>query len=307
MGSIIESASFRKLVEGHIKNVKQQTYKDIPSYRDRLFKVMSSDSAYEDFYDIGTVPDIPVFSGRIDYLPVYPGFYTKIEPKEFAGGIMFQRKILDDEQYGVLSNRASWLMRAARRTEIKAEMKFLVYAFSNAFEYMTSEEGVALCSTSHLTKSGASTSSGFNNLSTAALSKTSVAAARLKMRLFRDDLGERIDVGDDLMLIVPDNLQETAWEIIKTPKSLDTAEGNMNFHFNRYDLQVLPRLDDYSTSNWYLAWKSQMKQDSIWIDRIKPEPKNTWDFETYTLKLAMYFRIAYGHRGWRFLLGSQVS
>jgi phage major head subunit gpT-like protein len=307
MASIIESASFRKLVEGHIKNVKQQTYKDIPSYKDRLFKVMSSDSAYEDFFSIGTVPDIPAFTGRINYLPVFSGYYTKIEPKEFSGGLLFQRKLLDDEQYGVLSNRAAWLMRAARRTEIKAEMHSLVYAFSAAFEYMTSEEGVALCSTGHLTKSGASTSVGFNNLSTAALSKTAVAAARLKMRLFRDDLGERIDVGDDLMLIVPDNLHETAYEIVKTPKSLDTAEGNVNFQYQRYDLLVLPRLDDYSTSNWYLTWKSQMKEDHLWVDRIKPEPKNTWDFETYTLKLAMYFRFAYGFKDWRFILGSQVS
>jgi phage major head subunit gpT-like protein len=307
MPSIINDASFRKLVEGHIKHVEKQSYKDIPSYKDRLFKVGTSDSAYEDFFDIGSVPDIPAFNGRINYLPVYPGYYTKIEHKEFAGGLLFQRKILDDEKYGVLSDRASWLMEASRRTQIKAEMKFLVYAFSSAFEYQTSEEGVALCSTGHLTKSGVSTTTGFNNLSTAALSKTSVAAARLKMRLFRDDIGERIDVGDDLMLIVPDNLAEVGYEITKTPKSLDTAEGNVNFHYQRYDLQVLPRLDDYSTSNWYLVWKSRMKKDNLWYDRIKPEAKSTWDFETYTLKLAQYFRFSYGSKNWRFILGSQVS
>jgi hypothetical protein len=297
MPSIINDASFRKLVEGHIKHVEKQSYKDIQSYKDRLFKVGTSDSAYEDFFDIGSVPDIPSFNGRITYLPVYPGYYTKIEHKEFAGGLLFQRKILDDEKYGVLSDRASWLMEASRRTQVKAEMKFLVYAFSSAFEYQTSEEGVALCSTAHLTKSGVSTATGFNNLSTAALSKTSVAAARLKMRLFRNDIGERIDVGDDLMLIVPDNLAETAFEITKTSKSLDTAEGNMNFHYQRYEPLVLPRLDDFSTSNWYRAWKS----------RMKPEPKTTWDFETYTLKLANYFRFSYGSKNWRFLLGSQVS
>jgi len=308
MPSIVNDASFRKLVEGHIKHVEKQSYKDIPSYKDRLFKVGSSDSSYEDFFDIGGVPDVPAFSGRIDYLPVFPGFYTKIEHKEYAGGLMFQRKILDDEKYGVLSDRASWLMEASRRTQVKAEMKFLVNAFSNAFEYQTSEEGVALCSTAHLTKSGyATTNGGFNNLSTAALSKTAIAAARLKMRLFRDDLGERIDVGDDLMLIVPDNLQEQAWEICKTPKSLDTAEGNMNFHYQRYDMLVLPRLDETSTKNWYLVWKTRMKRENLWYDRIKPEPGTTWDFETFTLKLKNYFRFSYGFKGWRWMLGSQVS
>ena len=100
----------------------------------------------------------------------------------------------------------------------------------------------------------------------------------------------------------------STWAMItKTPKSLDTAEGNVNFHYQRYDLQVLPRLDDYSTSNWFLVWKSQMKKKNLWYDRIKPEPKTTWDFETYTLKLSNYFRYSYGFTDWRWMLGSQVS
>ena len=304
--SIINDASFRRLVEGQVQNVYRQAWKDIPSYRDRLFRVLTSDKAYEDWDSIGAVPDVPPFSGRINFLPVSPGFYTKIEHKEYAAGLMFQRRILDDEQYGVLTDRSAWLMEASRRTQIKAEMKPFNYAFSASWDFMTSEEGVALCG-QHLTKSGVSTSVGFNNVGTSALSKTSVAAARIKMRQIRNDIGERIDVGDDLMLIVPDNLNEEAYEIVKTPKSMDTAEGNVNFQYNRYQLQVLPRLDDYSAVNWFLAWTSQMKKDHMWYDRIKPEPKTTWDFDAYVLKLAIYFRFSNGFRDWRWLQGFNVG
>jgi hypothetical protein len=138
------------------------------------------------------------------------------------------------------------------------------------------------------------------------MSKTSVAATRLAMRKFKNDIGERIDIGDDLVLIFPDELEETAYEITKTPKSLDTAEGNVNFQYGKYALKNLRRLSDTTSTSWGMASASQLKKDLIWLDRIKPEPKQTWDFDTYILKLAMYFRSGYGQTGWRGLFWNYV-
>jgi len=172
---------------------------------------------------------------------------------------------------------------------------------------MTSEEGVALCSSSHTTKAGTSTASGFDNAGTSALSKTSVAATRLLMRQFRNDISERIDMSDNLALIVPDNLADTAYEIVNTPKSLDTAEGNVNPQYKRHTVIPYLRLDDYDTNNWFMVDMDQMKRDLVWIDRIKPESKNTVDFETYILKMAVYFRCAYGFLDWRWCYGHLVT
>ena len=307
MGSPVTSADFRRLVEGHVRNVSVQALDFLPSRKTDLFNVMDSDRPYEDFYDITGVPDIPDFGGKVSYLSISPGWYTKIEPRVFAGGIQFERTLLDDEQYGVLAKRAQSLAEAANRTMVKHEVRPFAYAFSSAFEFHTSEEGVALCSNSHTNKSGASTSTGFDNLGTSALSKTSVAAARLALRQFRSDIGERYYVGDDLCLIVPDALEEEAWEITNTKIGKDTAEGNMNFHAGRYEIITLPLLDDFDSNNWFLAGKSRMKEDLIWIDRVKPDPSQEWDLDSFILKLVIYFRIAYGWRGWRWVFGNQVS
>jgi len=287
--------------------VTEQTYNDLPSMIPSIFGMLSSDSAWEEFFGVGEVPDIPEFNGKISYLPIYPGYHTKIEHKEYAGGVQAERKLIDDKKYAVLDNRAAKLMRAAARTREKHAVRPFANAFSTAYDYMTSEEGVALCSNSHTTKSGTSTASGFDNQGTAALTKTAVAATRILMKQYRNDISERIDIGDNLAIIVPSNLEEAAWEIVNTPKSLDTAEGNANFHSKRYQIITWMRLDDYDTNNWFMVDMDRMKEQLKWLDRIKPETKNTVDFETYILKTAIYMRHSYGWLDWRWIYGMNVS
>jgi len=307
MGSPLDSSQFVRLLDTRLRMVTEQTYNELPSMIPTIFGMLSSDSAWEEFFGVGEVPDIPEFTGKISYLPIYPGYHTKIEPKEYAGGVQAERKLIDDKKYSVLDNRAAKLMRAAGRTREKHGVRAFANAFSTAYDYMTSEEGVALCSSSHTTKSGTSTATGFDNSGISALSKTSVAATRILMKQFRNDISERIDVGDNLGLIVPSNLEEAAWEIVNTPKSLDTAEGNANFHAKRYTVIPWMRLDDTDTNNWFMVDLDRMKEQLKWVDRIKPETKNTVDFETYILKTAIYMRHAYGWLDWRWCYGHVVS
>lgn len=307
MPSPLDSAQFVRLLDKRLREVTEKRYKELPTMIPKLYNEISSDSAWEEFFSVGSVQDIPEFNGKISYLGQAPGFYTKIEPKEYAGGIQFERKLLDDKKYSVLDSRASSLMESAQRTREKLGVKMFSNAFSTAFDFMTSEEGVALCSSSHTTKSGTSTSSGFDNSGTSALSKTTVAATRLLMRQFRNDISERIEISDNLALIVPDSLADAAEEIVRTPKSLDTAEGNVNMQAGRYEVIPYLRLDDYDSNNWFMVDRDAMKRNALWVNRVNPEVKNTVDFETYILKTAIYFRVAYGFTDWRFIYGHAVT
>jgi len=307
MSSPLDSMEYVRLLDARLSRVSEAKYKDLPDMIPRFFNVMNTDSAWEEFYSVGSVPDIPAFVGQLEYLGVAPGFHTKIEPSEFAAGVKSERKLHDDKKYPVLERLSVGLMEAAQRTRQKEGVKLFTNSFSTAFEYQTSEEGVALCSDSHTTKSGTSTTTGFDNLGTTALSKTSVAATRLLMRKFKNDISERIDVGTDLALVVPDNLADLAFEITGTPIGYDTAARDKNMDYARYEVIPWLRLDDTDTNDWWMCWKSQMKQDAIFIDRIKAELKHTVDFESYMLKHAVYFRCAYGFIDWRFIFGNQVS
>ena len=307
MSSPLTSMEFVRLLDKRLREVGENRFKELSSMIDKLYRVIGSDMAWDEFYSVGAVPDIPEFTGALSYLGIAPGYATRIEPKEFAAGIQNERKLIDDKQYAVLDNRAAGLMTAAHRTREKHGVRTFANAFSTAFDFMTSEEGVALCSSSHTTKAGTSTTSGFDNAGTDALDKTAVAATRISMRQFRNDISERIEVGENLALIVPDNLADLAMEIVKTPKGLDNAEGNINPQFGRY--QVIPylRLDDYDTNNWFMVDLDQMKKDLIWINRIMPETKMTVDFETFMTKTSVYFRSACGFIDWRFIYGHTVT
>lgn len=307
MANPLDSAQFVRLLDQRLREVAEGEYKDLASMIPTLFRMLPSDSAWEEFYQVGAVPDIPEFVGKLTYLGISPGYHFKIEPKEWAGAIAAERKLIDDKKYPVLYDRARGLMQAAHRTREKQGVRAFNLAFSSAFDYETSEENLSLCNDSHTTKSGTSTSSGFDNAGTTKFSKTSVASTRLLMRKFRNDISERVEISDKLALIVPDNLADSAYELVHTQKGMDSAEGNVNPAYGRYEIIPYMRLDDNSVNNWFMVDRQRMKHDLIWIDRIAPEPKNTVDFDTYQLKQAVYFRCAYGFIDWRWVFGHNVT
>lgn len=306
MANPLDSGQFVRLLDKRLRLVEEQKWKNLPSMIPTLFNVMSSDSAWDEFYYIGDVPDIPKSVGKIPYLPVAPGFVFRIEPQEYMAGLQFERKLMDDKKYSVLEDGAGKLVFSAHRTREKLGVRAFAYAFSNAFDFEVSEEGLSLCNSAHLTKSGASTATGFSNVGTTSLTKTGVQATRILMRQFRSDIGERIEISDNLALIVPDNLADYAYELVGTPKMMDTAEGNINVNYKRYEVIPYLRLDDYSSNVWFMVDKDAMKRDLLWINRIEPETKHIVDFETYVYKIALYFRCGYGFKDWRFIYGQNL-
>ena len=305
--SPLNSAAFVKLLKKDMYEVSESTYNQLPMQGKELYRVISADQAVTEFYSVSGFPDIPEFNGKLSYLGASPGFYTKIEPKEFAAGIETTRKFIDDNQWPVLRDHRKSLVESLGRTQEKYRARPFNYAFSAAFEFMQSEEGVSLCNDSHTTKSGASTTTGFDNAGTSALDKTSIAATWLAMRQFRDANGERIDMSDNYMLVVPDTLGDAAEEIAGTVKSLDTAEGNINPQYGRYKVFRYMRLDDYDTSNWFMVNRDLMKKYLIWIDRVPQETDTIIDFETKSVKHSIYSRWGYGFTDWRWIYGHNVA
>jgi len=276
MANPLTSAQFVRLLDKRLTDVFDgTTARELPPMIDTLYSRTGSSTAWQEYWGIGALGDIPEFNGSISYLSLNPGYYTKIEPKEYAGGIQFERKLLADKQYGVLDNKAEMLTKSAMRTMDKIAVRPFAYAFSSAFDFMTSEEGVALCSDSHTTKSGVST------------------ATRILMRKFKDDIGNRLEINPD-MLLVPDNLYDTAMEIVGSDKDPESANNTVNMMKGRFKVVPYMRLDDYDTNNWFMIDSAAMKQHLLWIDREKPSSQNTVDFETFVWKFSNQFPKASG-------------
>jgi hypothetical protein len=310
MGSPITKGDFQRLLDLRLTKVWEEEAKkpELKGMIGQLFTVKSSDSAFEESFYITGVGDIPEFNGKITYLPVYPGWHKKYEHKAFSAGIQSERDIMDDKKYPVLDNNAKSLLRSSLRTEEKWAARVFTNGGSTAFDFQTSEEGVALFSSAHLTRAtDVSTSVGFDNTSTSALSKTAAAAARIKMKKFRTDIGERFEMGDDFALIVPDSLVDTALEITGSQQDPDSANNKINPSYQRYKVIPYSRLEDSDTNDWYLVNLSGMKDSLNFYHRIKPELKNTIDFDTYAILQAVYMRFSCGFDDWRWGIKSTVS
>ena len=315
MGNPLMSSQVPRLLDDRLRKVQVDAFKELPSMIDKMYGIIKSDKAWEEFYGIGAVPDVPFFSGTLEYLGVAPDYYTRIEPKEFAGGIIIERKLLDDDRYDVIKGRQNGLVESLHRVREKYGAQGLAYAFSSAFTFMNNEEGVALCSTAHTTKAGASTASGFSNAGTTAISKTAIGAARIIMRQFRSDIGARIVVDPDT-LIVPDTQWDAACEAVgyssatgaTSDRDPDSAMyGKINTQYKRFNVIPYLRLDDYSTKSWYMVDSKRMKEFFLWIERVAPEIATIKDFETFMFKQSIYARFGYGWLNWRFIYGMQVS
>jgi hypothetical protein len=310
MGSPVTKADFQRLLDLRLTKVSEEEEKkpELKGMIDQLFTVKDSDGAFEESFYITGVGDIPESTGKITYLPVYPGWHKKYEHKTFMAGIQAERELLDDKKFGVLDNRAKMLMRSALRTREKWASRVFTNGGSIAFDFQTSEEGVALFSSAHLTRAtDVSTSTGFDNTSTSALSKTAAAAARIKMKKFRTDIGERFEMGDDFALIVPDSLVDTALEITGSAQDPDSANNKINPSYQRYKIIPYSRLEDSDTNDWYLVNLSGMKSSLNFYNRVKPEPKSTIDFDTYAVLQAIYLRFSCGFDDWRWGVKATVS
>jgi len=306
MGNPITSADWLRLLDTRFNKVDKDVFAGLPSMLDKFFTVLPSDSAFEEFYEAGSLPDIVPFTGKLEYLHFVPEYYRKIEPSEWAAGIQYERKLLDDEKYGIMMGGEAQLAESAQRVREKEGVKVWTEAFSNAYSYMSSEEGLSLCNSSHTTKSGVSTSTGFDNSGTSAASKTAVTAARLAMKRFKNNIGERITVNPDT-IVCPTALVDTFEELNQTQNGYNSAEGTKNMQAGRWNVIGYDLLDDNSTKNWFMVDSKMMKRFLVWIDRVKPEFNSIPDFETFMLKRSVYTRIGWGVLNWRWVYGHLVS
>jgi len=299
------ATAFGDLLDPRFQKIFYEEYPQLESMLGEVYQMVGTNGR-EDirFSQVGTLPDWDRFTGTVDYAISAQGFDTTLTPLEFASGIQVERQLFDDDQYGIMDARPKALALAASRKRENDGARLFNNAFSVDTLFYTNSEGVALCADSHLTNSGASTSSGFDNRGTAALSATAVSAARIVMKNFRGDQAERINVMPDEMFI-PHDLFEEAFEIVESMGKLDTDLNNRNVHKGVYTIKEWQYMTD--TNNWFLSDARLRAATVKWTDRVPIEFAMAEDLDTLVAKWRGYYRVAMGHCDWRWVHGSEVS
>lgn len=251
------------------------------------------------------------FTGSVDYGGFYQGYDTTASYVEFAKGIQIERLLVEYDQKNIIEERPRALTRAMFRRRQYDAQRHLRNAFSVDTFFHNRSEGVALCSNSHTTTTGASVAAGFDNLATAPFSATALTAAQLQMAAFRDAQAEPIEVVGDT-IIAPIDLYETVWETVSSMGKIDSAENNRNVHYGAYNIIFLRNKVDFSdTNDWFLVDGTAMKSMALWFDQVwpngGPEFGFTEEFDNFVAKYRAYCRYTNIIRDWRPFVGSQVG
>ena len=126
-----QEANFGKLLEPGLRKLFYETFDEVPEQYSKIFHVKNSKKAREVDYGLGAMPIWaefgtsikPDLSGTgltseemptVPYVTIPAGLERIYVHKEFAQGFMVERKMVDDEQYGVIEKMPKDLARAGR-------------------------------------------------------------------------------------------------------------------------------------------------------------------------------------------------
>jgi len=290
------SENWSELLQVGLRKVFDGSFREFVSNLSILFSMQSSVKAQE--FDL-TTDDKSSWeekAGDIRFEDEVQGYKTTFTHKEFVSGKKFERKLLMDDQYGVVEKRVRLMGRGAklRRERDGASV------FNNAFNAsVTYGDGVQLCSSAHPSTNDAGLTR--TNTGTLSLTDANVETVRRLMIEQKTGTGEPVFLQPD-MIIAPLELERTSWEVLNSKGKVDTALNNPNFHVGKYKLMVWPNFLTSST-RWWMVDSTMMKEFLLWFDREEVQFFKDRDLGTLVAAFAGYMRYSHGSSDFVWIYG----
>lgn len=264
-----------------------------------VFNVMSSSKAQEHDLGVGAFGNWNQYKGAIEYDDPDQGYKTTYTHVEFARGFKVERKLVDDDQYNIINRLPRGLAIGAMRKRENDAASVFNNAFSSSY---TGGDAIALCGAHPYSPTNATTQA---NNGTTALSYDSIIATRKLMRSYVDDRGQLIPINPNTILVPPE-LENTAWEILNSMNKPGTGDNDANY-VRGTNLQLI--VWDYLTNsnNWFMLDSGLAKTYLNWFDRVPLEfaTDPTGDY-TLEARFRGYMRYSYGWSDWRWVYGHAV-
>lgn len=294
---VVSSSGFPLLLEPKLREIFFETYDEVPEQYSKVFKVKTSKKAVETDYHMAGVGlwEEKESMGAIGYETIESGLTATYTHKEYAKGVMVERKFVDDELYDQIEKIPASVARKGRATVETTAAAILNNAFAT-----NGYDGVPLISDSHpLTKSA---SLGDNALGDAPLNNSNLKAGLLLARKTVDETGIKITSAPK-KLVVPADLEFTAMTEMQTSGLTGTANNDKNVIAGRLEPVVLDYLTD--AYKWFILDPALAQLIFFW--RVKPEFNREKDFDTLIQKYMGYFRFSVGFSDWRGIIGAAAD
>lgn len=300
MPALASQANWPSIVQKDLSIVFSDQYRQFESMLGAICTFKDATQGTEYDLETGDIGEMSEFDeGSIQFSSPTEGYKKSVEEVQWALGMKATRQLLRNDLYGVLRNRAAALADSARDKRETVGASPFVDGFSSSF---TSGDSNPLFYATHSNKQNSTTQ---GNLGTSAFSPAAVEATRLLMLKFKTNADNKMAVRMDT-LIVPADLEEKAYELIKSSGKVDTANNNRNFHMGKYSLIVWENyLSD--ANNWFAADSKLMKRHLIYREWEPTQFFRSGEFDTLVSKFAVYMSVNISSVEWRWGYGHNVS
>ena len=273
-------------------------YEEFESMIPALFTPREPDQAIVYEAVVGDLGSVDIFDGEITFDETKQSYRKSVEEVEYALGVKVTKKLRRNDLYGIVQTRVKRLAQRfrAKREGIAADV------FNGAFSTTTVADTLSLCNTAHTSDVGGSNQ---GNSGTSAFSPANVEAARRLMIKFKSNRDNITTTFPD-MLLLPTELEEQGYELIKTKGRVDTAMNNANFHEGKYKMAVWHNWLT-SSKNWFMINSKLMEEYLSFYEWNPVEFFFAGEFDTLTSKHAGYFSANVSAVDWRFVYGNNVS
>ena len=306
----MQAGNFGSLLEPGLREIFETTVNRPRPMLEMLYRVVPSDKYQERYQGMGASSLVLPFTGAVKYDTFDASYETVLRNYELAQGLSVERRLFDDEQYGIIRDKAQAMADAFDKTIEHDAVQTFINAFTDTGnnrlgQSLSGADGVGLCSTAH-PYSPAQSGTPQSNEGTLALSLPNLDTTRQNMWNWTDDKGDLMAVTPDILL-VPAELERTATQILSERAIFEpgSAQFDVNMFSGRMQLVVWNRLTDANA--WFVIDSQAMKRYLIWQWRIRPEFANTSDFDSMQAKFRGYMRYGIGWYHWAWIFGQNPS
>ncbi len=113
-----------------------------------------------------------------------------------------------------------------------------------------------------------------DNLIDTALSTVGLKAAMILKRKQKNQVGQFVNVTLPIDLLIPPDLEETAWMLVNSEHQYDTADNAKNPYKNKFNIIISSFLTD--TTDWYIGnFAKQTYWGTVWPIEISEQTSNS--------------------------------
>lgn len=283
----VTTGNFADLLWPGLAGLFGEKYNDWKKVWPSCFEVDRSEKKYEKYQGVTGMGlmGIKEEGGASSFSGPMQGFAKEFVHVTYSLGAIVTREMWEDDQYQYINTIPTMLARSMVQTEETVNANHFNNGFNAGF---TGADGLSLFNASHVLAGTGSTYR--NQLATASdLTQTSLEQALIDIGAWVDDMGLRIMVNPKALL-VPNDLQFTAEKILRTDRTVDSADNTINPLNGKLPFMVWRFLTDPDA--WFVL--TDCPRGMMHITRRDGQAERDNEFSTQNLQFLTTCRFSSG-------------